>query len=214
MLNKQQVPIVVGQGLNQKVDSKFASFQTALELENFRLTKEGRIEKRFGFEELPALPETPSQLFTFQNSTLLASAANSSQLYQFLPSLNSWKKVGALSGLSQTVTPVVSSTEENYLPDFCELGKFQGIVFTVAGKGCRFLVLDKETGRQIYSASLGATSARAKIISNQTDTFYVIYCDGSAFRCQTFNVNTQILSGVVAIGTIDASNLGCRILPI
>jgi len=104
MLQKQSFPINFAQGLDTKTDPKQVQIGKFLSLENVIFQKGGLLQKRNGFQQLPALPNTSSTYLTTFNDNLTAFGSNISALDQ---STQEWVSKGTYQPLELSTLPLL-----------------------------------------------------------------------------------------------------------
>ena len=220
-LQKQLVAITAPQGIQTKVDSKLLQMGQALELDNVRIDKQGTISKRMGFNNLPSFPVglTPNRLFSFQDTTILSTTNNGSELKAFFPGTNDWRTVGYVSGWSQTLKSLTASTEEHIMPSMVETANL--VVYTYqrylnnTDQGAQLVVEDKTTGRRILDQNISSTARRAKMVVIGS-LIYIVYAESTVLKSKVINTATLTIgSATTIINTLSAAqqfDLGISLL--
>ncbi len=105
VVNKQPVFINFTQGLDTKTDPFQIPAGKFLSLVNGVFTTASRLTKRYGYEELPTLPEAPSFVTTF-NDDLTAIGSN---IQVLSAATDTWVTRGSLQPLELSVLPLIRS---------------------------------------------------------------------------------------------------------
>ena len=117
VLQKQLMPVVCPQGINTKIGKQHLPVQSAVELDNVRLTKQGVIQKRFGYDSISSsisADETPITLMSFQGKQLLCHTIKSdheASLYGFAEQTSAWEKIGEISPAVFHASPLLQDSQ-------------------------------------------------------------------------------------------------------
>lgn len=160
-LQKQQVNINFGQGLDTKTDDKQVSPGKFLSLQNTIFTKAGLLQKRNGFNNLTALPTAASTLTTYNGNLVSAGT----KVQALLKGDTSWFDQGRIQPLDLSVLPLVRSSVAQTSVDTA-LAPGSTLVLTgwtdSAGNSF-YQIQDSETGQiAVGPVALPATSAKVR----------------------------------------------------
>lgn len=203
-LQKSLAPFIVGQGVNTKIDPKLLTIQGNLELDNVRIEKQGKIQKRYGYEALTTL-SNPSRLFSFKDSQLLATANNGLEFYKFSPALGDWSLVGYASPFTNELSNLTNDDEGQSGVHWALQGNFLAVTYSrfrgTTDQGIYLKIFDA-TNNLLLSTTLISNSATcAKVVSGNLNDFYIVYNETTNLRCVKYSTVTQSLGGVQTVST-------------
>jgi hypothetical protein len=225
VLQKQLMPVVCPQGINTKIGKQHLPIQSAVELDNVRLTKQGVIQKRFGYDSISSsisADETPITLMSFQGKQLLCHTIkpdHEASLYGFAEKTSAWEKIGEISPATFDFTPLIqdsqSQSEATWAVDSGYL--VVGYIRSVNGSvyGAEFRVFDSSTLIPIQNMvldyggyptvniadtfkSVGAN--RAHVVAGG-GCFYCFSVSGSTLSCSVFVASNKRLLATVSVAT-------------
>ena len=113
-LTKQAININFSSGLDTKTDPYQVQLGKFLELENSVFTKGGLLQKRNGYAQLPALPDTSSSYLNTFNANLTAIGNN---LEAFAEGPQQWVSRGEIQPLQLSTLPLIRNNLNQYQVD-------------------------------------------------------------------------------------------------
>lgn len=149
MLQKQVITIPLAKGLDTKTDEFQVAPGSALELENARFYKTGKLQKRFGSISLPetvgvgTLADYELKAVVSDDSAI--NLVTDSGVLSYVDSQNRWDKVSEITGTPKIRTEFLSKSARNqYNPDCdynpalnmtatCYVGVDESALYTVGG---------------------------------------------------------------------------------
>lgn len=196
MLPKQLVPLVVGQGINTKIDPKLLTMQANLELDNIRITKQGRVEKRYGYEALASLSNV-SRAFSFGGTQLLATTDEGLRLHKYIPALSAWQFVGYTSPFQNDLVNLTNDDEGQSAVAWAINGSFLCVTYNrfrgTVDQGVYYRLFDATDLTLIQSGLISASATRSKVVKGVSNDFYIAYNEGSNLRCVKLSTVTLAL---------------------
>lgn len=188
-LEKQIVPVLLGQGVDQKTDKKTLATKFS-ELKNAYLNKTNRLDKRFGSKILSNSTQTGLKLTngralaTFQNELLQQS---DNRLYSWSPSQDTWLDRGPSYSVAVATDQIVNKTKNILQCDSAEtldsrlvayLEDFDGNPLNVT---LRWTLIDKKSGAILIADKqqddTGCKNVRCLAFGN---FFYIFYLDDAS----------------------------------
>lgn len=193
-IQKQIVPISLNGGLNQKTDPFQVQSPSLLGLENAQFNKIGQLNKRPGYNILTNN--------VFDGSNIEAAYAvdslngelnlfNNKSLYSYSPSSQNWANRGPAISLINTVSQIVRSPASQQLnPDCASVDNINVYVWEDSSGGCRYSVLDNQSGSYIIADQLlfgsGLIGTRPKTIVFN-GLIYIFYTNNAILYYQIIN---------------------------
>jgi len=177
-LEKQNITVNLGLGLNTKVDPKLMR-DGLLELENGVFTSVGQVQKRYGLTALGNLTTTGTAITdtraiaTFQDELDLLSSNN---LYSYVSSSNNWLDKGNFAGVAVRGVGILRNANTQSSPDIGYLSGITVYAYQDSGGGIRATVVDETSGNQIqsnYQLSTTGVHPRCAITTNSILVYYV-----------------------------------------
>lgn len=223
-LQKQTIPLMFGQGLDKKTDSKLV--QTGfLELENVYQEKSGQLRKRNGYRQLSA-SITPSgtisscrKLAVFKNELTLIGDTN---LYSWSPGAEKWISKGEIVSVSVTSNRIISNSYEQTSADSATSTGVTLYAWEDTRGGVRAALLDATSKAVILAdQELTSTGSRPKVLASGTFLFVFYYKSSGALVARRIDVTSpSAFSSEVTIGSnvntttpyFDVCNFGTRML--
>ncbi len=153
-LQKQSLPINFREGLDQKSDPHQVKPGKFVALQNTVFTKEGLLQKRNGYAQLPSLP-APSSIVTTFNGNLTGIGPN---LYAYSQGQNTYITKGAYKPLSLNTLPLIR-TNTNQLQCDTAIAP-NGLICTVftdnngSSSSYKYAIADSVTGQNIIAPTL------------------------------------------------------------
>ena len=203
-LQKSISPIVIGQGINTKVDPKLLPIQSNIELDNVRIEKQGTINKRYGYEALTML-SNPTRLFGFKDSQLLATSEQGLKVSRFSPALGTWALVGYSSPFTCTLENVTNADEGQCAVHWAQQGNFLAVVYSrfrgTADQGIYLKVFDATNNLLLVTSLISSSATRGKVVAGNQNDFYIVYNETVNLKCVKFNVLAQTLGSAQTVAT-------------
>src|SRR6185312_739494 len=106
MIQKTNIPVPFGQGLDQKIDPKQISIGKFSLLQNTVFQKAGLLQKRNGYGSLPSLPDKTSSYLTTFNGDLTAIGTN---LKALSSGSEKWITKGTIQPIDLETLPLIRS---------------------------------------------------------------------------------------------------------
>lgn len=191
-VTKQLVPIQFGGGINSKIDPKQLPAGNLLTLENGQFTKQGAINKRFGYDILNTTIEGGGNIdsgvaiTTYKDELILFDGNN---CYSYLPSTGNWSDRGtAISIITEDKTIINSSAAQQINPDMAFLNNLEVYAWEDSRGGVHYSTMDTNTRAfAVADNILSTTGQQPKCIAFQSQVF-IFYTDGdSQIFYQTIN---------------------------
>lgn len=184
-LQKQNIPIIFGKGIDTKTEEKVVQAEKMLELENAVFTKKNSFSTRYGSESLPKNIlgstdhiEDAKKLLSFQDELLLV---NSEKIYSYIPSSSSWADRGFISSVGVSSKTVIRNTNSQSVPDGNTLKGVTVYAWEESG-GVKASVIDINSSLPILSeVVISATGVKPKVFANNTYLF-VYYIEGTNWK--------------------------------
>lgn len=183
MIQKQNIPIAMGQGLDQKADPKQIPIGKYSLLQNTIFQKSGLLQKRNGYGSLPSLPDTSSSYLTTFNGNLTAIGTN---LKALSGGSNNWVTKGNIQPVRVGTLPLIRSNLNQIQCDaVISQNNLVCTVYTETGGTVspqyKYAVSDSVTGQNIVPPTvLVATgSPRVFLLGN---FFVIVYTDGTSLN--------------------------------
>lgn len=158
-LQKQGFDIVFGQGLDTKTDANQVPAGKFLGLQNTIFTN-NMLQKRNGFKQITALPNTTSTTLATLNGNLLATGDS---LYAFSQDINTWLNRGTVQPVDLEVLPLVRTSTSQSAPD-CAIAP-TGLMLTtfVESSVAYYQINDSLTGQIIVNrTAVGSTATNPR----------------------------------------------------
>lgn len=158
-LQKQKIPLLLNQGLDQKTDSKSRAIGSLDTLENGVWNKRNKISKRNGHTKLTTAGAA-NKLGTRGNE-LLAFTADS--VYSYNDSLSTWQDKGDCIGTTLTNEPLLRPQDELFSSASAKYGNYAVYAYSTYGTSTGnysvyTIVLDHTTGEVVYPLTRHRTS--------------------------------------------------------
>jgi len=184
-LNKQLMPLNLGQGIDTKTDSKLVIPGKMVRLENGVFKKKGRIDKRYGYELISGLTingsvlEDGTALQTFNDELL---QYNKQKLYSFSQGAEKWIDKGSVVSASVQSKQVVKNTASQNQADFATNAGVSVYAYEDSRGGIRASVYDEATGTPLVAdMQIAASGERVKCLSFSFYLYVFYYNAGSLF---------------------------------
>jgi hypothetical protein len=191
-LNKQIVPLVLDEGLNNKADDKVLPLGQFKQLINVRRTKNGLFQKRFGSTTLPTAIsgggsiESSQGLATFGNELLQFSE---NRAYSYAEGVGEWFDKGNVGLVNSSTSPIIRNSQQQTTAD-CANNTALNILVTAwedTRGGVRAKVIDSSTGNPLVAdEELNALGMRPKVLSVGIYA-YVFYVVAATLRVRRYN---------------------------
>jgi hypothetical protein len=154
-LTKNAIPINFSQGLDLKTDPNQVQLGKFLTLENSIFDKGGLLQKRNGFGNLPALPNSAQTFTTTLNDNLLTLGPN---LYAYAEGPEQWLNKGIYKPLELQTLPIIrSSVSQSQASSAVSDNDLVCVAYTnviPGGVNYSFAIDDSVTGQNIYPPTL------------------------------------------------------------
>lgn len=208
-LTTQTVPVIFSGGLDQKTPDQLTIMGKFHVLDNCVRRKFGKVEKRYGFDELSTQVVGGTTLGTGRalmrfNDELLQ--INDTNLYSYLPSTDRWTDRNTVSILNTSSTPLIRNSDTQSQPDICS---YKGIVACVwkdsrTSQNIKISIFDENTGAAILPDQLVAVSGEHPKVVGINDRFVITYVNGTSLNGSYVSLGD--LTTVTAFGSpIDSS---------
>jgi hypothetical protein len=217
-LTKTPINITFSQGIDTKTDDKAVPVGRFLDLENMVQEKSGLLQKRYGFQNLPSLPDDSNSYVTTFNGTLTAIG---NTLNAFSNSSQKWIPKSTLQPVSLATQPVVRSATNQTQVD--STVSPSGTICTVytdvnAGSTSYKYVIQDSNGQNVSGPSVITPSAGVMNTSPRVFTLgnYFIIVFGTVIstvehlQYVAINLNTQVVNTAVDISTNFTYNASCN----
>lgn len=151
-LPKQAIPLNFAGGLDQKTDPKQVQLGKFLGLENSVFNKQGLLQKRNGYGNLTALPDTSATFLTTFNGNLTAIGT---KLEALVEGANQWVNKGNLQPMELSTLPLIRSNTNQTQSDtaIADNGLICTVFTDVAGGTTtyKYAVADSVTGQNVVA---------------------------------------------------------------
>lgn len=189
-LQKQNIPVIFGRGLDTKTDEKVVQADRMLELENAVFTKKMSFSTRFGATKLPnaiigstQTITNPKKLMTFQDELLLVANNN---LYSYVPSNEAWASRGSISAVAIESKSIMRNTRSQSVPDMNTLNGVSVYAWEEAS-GIYASVIDEVSGLPILASyQIAAAGVKPKVFASSSHIL-VYYIDGTSWKVRILN---------------------------
>lgn len=174
-LQKQNVQLNFGQGLETKVDPWQVPLGKMLNLQNSIFNKGGMLQKRNGYLELTSLPNSTTTTLTTYNGSLVALGNELDALSQ---DTGQWYNKGVIEPIQISTIPLVRTTYSQQTIDtaIAPNGLCCGVYTDSLAGNTYYQINDSETGQIIASYTLitGARMPRVFALGNDFMITYLI----------------------------------------
>ena len=230
MLQKQAIDVSFAQGLDQKTDPKRIQIGKFEKLENRVFNKACLLEKRNGFGQLAALPDTTYSYLTTFNEDLTSIGTN---IAAYNTGNSSWVSKGNLQPLSLSTLPVIRNNLNQTAVDLAIAPNGTACAVYLESNGStttnKYVIFNSVTGQNIVAptaipVSSGAVSGgmRVYVLGNSfiliftntiTGTAHLQYVAISSSSPTIVSANTDIASEYITATTLswDAYVVGTRL---
>ncbi len=208
-LNRQNVPFLLTNGVNDKVSDKLLQGNVEV-ADNIRMQKSGIIEKRFGVQALGANDSTGNPVTNFEKlgslDNELLGYANGS-LYSYANSLSSWFLKGSRAAVNVQRDSVIQNAFEQSVPSIATKSGTTIIAWEDARGGVRTSVVDDASGQAfINDLEIDSTATRPKCLA-VGNTLVLFYVDASNVlqMVGVSAVNPTGFGSPIIVGTCNAT---------
>ena len=226
VLQKQLMPVVCPQGINTKIGKQHLPIQSAVELDNVRLTQQGVIQKRYGYSSISgtiASSETPITLMSFQGAQLLCHTVkedHEASLYGFADKTSAWEKIGEVCPATFESTPLVQNSESQSQAVWAEQSGYLMVAYirSVNGSvwGADVRLFDASTlipiqdmvldygGNPTVNIALTfrtANAVRVQVVAGGGKFYVLTSTAAGALTCTVFTCASKLLSADVTLAT-------------
>jgi len=202
-LQKQTIPILLTDGLDQKTDDKLVLPSKLLELENGVFTKAGRINKRNGYDVLNTRIEdggtitNGEALGVFKDELNLYSGTN---LYSYSEATESWKNKGFLTATIIESTPIVRNSYSQTNPSTDYLSGLTCTAWEDTRGGARYTLTNHDGTILVNDALIDALATNVIVVAFQNN-FFIFY---------TLAADTSLNYKLISFGT--PLTLGAKVI--
>lgn len=186
MLNKVQIPVSLGLGIDTKKDEKQLQ-GSLLSLENAYIKKTGSLSKRFGYDLLPKdiLPTGQItgaiSLAKYEEELVLLSSGG---IYSYAPENKKWGFRGVNLTSTVTLSNVVSNSYSQTNPDVAVASGVAVYAWEDSSGGVKASVVDFTSGVSLVpEIQLKANATRPRVVVC-ANTIYVFYQEGGSIYCR------------------------------
>jgi hypothetical protein len=191
-LQKLQIPISFNGGIDTKTDDKQVVATKLLELENGVFSKKGSLRKRYGNRILSSTVLSDSSTIdkstgatTFKDQLVLFTGT---ELCSYIESSEAWAKKGTASSVLNTNRSIIRNVYQQTDADYSYNEGISVYVWKDSSNGCRYSVLDEESGTVIQSNQLLSSTAQKPRVIGLGRYFFVMYIEGTAVKLRTIPV--------------------------
>lgn len=179
-VEKQLVPVQFGGGVNTKADPKQLQAGQLLALQNGQFSKQGQINKRFGYDALSRNIEgggtitSGVELATFKDELLLFDGTN---VYSYLRATGNWASRGvAISVTTADKTVIRTSQAQQLNPDMAYAAGIEVYAWEDSRGGVRYSVLDTNAGAFVVTdTAVALAGAQQPKLVTMAGTIYLFY---------------------------------------
>lgn len=193
-LQKQQISLNFGGGVDTKTDPKQVLPTKLLELENAVFTRSGELRKRYGYDILR--PNIDSSTDVITSATGISTFKNElnlftgSKLYSYLEATQAWKERGTITSALTSTRSIVRNVYQQSDPDFSFNSGIGCYVWKDSQGGVRYSVVDETSGAFVVSNVLLNSNGQKPRTVAAGNNIYIFYIDGNAIRFRYFTVTT------------------------
>ncbi len=192
-LDKQNIPIAFGQGINTKDDPKqlVPGKLTVLQNGVFSVGKE--IKKRNGYTALSKNIQGGGTIgtgvfVTSYNNELLES--DGSSLYSYSSAATNWVSKGTLVNTNLSVSTVVRNTTQQTIQDSAINGNYKAFCWYDSLGQLGYSIVDSATGQSVVNnQQLSSGGTIVKVLTLSTN-FVFIYYEAGALKYKTVSTST------------------------
>lgn len=207
-LNKIDVPISFGQGIDTKTDPKQVVTGKLLQLQNARYKSLDSFVKRDGYEALSPNIISSGSISTgvgianFQNQLNLF---DGSSLYSYNGSTETWSPKGSLVSTTFQTNPVIKNIYSQTVPDsaFNSASPLSVYAWEDSSGGVRYSVIDQETGDPIIDNSLVSLTGSTPRVASVGNFLVIFYVDSNQIQYKSISNSTPALISSASTVTSD-----------
>lgn len=182
-VQKQLVPVQFGGGINTKVDPKQLQAGQLNTLVNGQFSKQGQINKRYGYTILSNLIQGGGtisagvELATYKNELLLFDGTS---VYSYMAATGNWASRGtAISIITRDVDIIRMSAAQQLNPDMGYASGVEADAWEDSRGGVYYSVRDTTTGAfAVSGVQLNASGQQPKVVTFG-GLIYLFYCSGA-----------------------------------
>lgn len=182
-LQKQNITLNFGQGLDTKTDPNQVSLGKFVSLENTVFGTTNRLTKRNGFGSLTSLPDTTSSFVTTFSGNLTAIGTS---IEAYNKGNNTWVNRGALEPVSLSVIPLVrNSLNQTQVDSVTATNGTICTVYTESDIGAThyyYTVTDSTTSQSIVSATLISTPTESPRVFLLGNYFIILFTQSANMK--------------------------------
>lgn len=208
-LQKQNVPIIFGQGVDTKIDPKQQMLATFRKAKNVVYETIGSIKKRFGYDRI--LLETVAgasvsgaqKITTFKNE--LDVFANN-VLYSFAETTNKLAPKGPVYSVFAETTPVFNGAFGATSSDMVSLNGIEAYAYSTSDGNVRYTILDSANNSFLVSNEVVGTGTIARITAiNGFIYIFVVNGTDIYFRRTSLSTPETLDASVTVANNLNAS---------
>lgn len=208
-LERQNITINLGVGLNTKVDPKLMT-DGLLGLENGVFTSVGQVQKRYGLSSLGSKTTAGDTISSAKSISVFQDELNlidSSKFYSYIASTDTWIDKGIISGVSAKTVGVLRDSYTQSSPDIAYLNGTTVYVYQDSAGGIRATVIDEVSGNQVQSnVQLSTTGVNPKCAVT-VNNILVYYVETNTLKCSALAVanNSAFVAAITVVSNIHAT---------
>ena len=203
IIRKQNIPISMGQGLDQKIDPKQLTIGKYASLQNTVFQKAGLLEKRNGYGSLPSLPDLSSSFLTTYNGNLTAIGNN---LKAYSSGSQKWTTKGNIQPVKLDVLPLIrSNLNQTQCDAAVSSNNLVCTVYTDTGGTVtpqyKYVVADATTGQNLIAPTVftATGSPRVFVLGN---FFVIVYTNGTNLNYIAISLNNLAVTAPSTISSV------------
>ena len=212
-LQKQNIPVPFGQGVNTKINPKQLQPGPLTNLQNGIFSEQGAINKRSGLELLGRTIDSTNDLIlrgealsTYEDQLLLFTG---SKAYSRLDFNEKWNDKGNVSSVINSTSQIIRNDYQQTNPDAAKVEGLECYVWEDTRGGVRYSIVDSVTGNFIINDALVSLEAnQPKVLSllataTEPAQFVIIFTYDESLRYVRLNTDTLNIPIVVNTLTSD-----------
>lgn len=203
-LQKQNIPVPFGQGINTKVDPKQLPPGPLTNLQNGIFTEQGAINKRKGLDLLSRSIDSTGDLIlqgealsTFSDQLLLFTG---SKAYSKLEFNDKWTFKGNVSSVINSTFQVIRNEYQQSNPDVAIVDGLECYVWEDSRGGIRYSIVDTDTGNFAINDSLITLEGSKPKVLTVAGQFVILFVYETTIKYT--RITTSTLSAPIVIFTL------------
>jgi len=219
MLQKQNISLIFGQGLNQAVDEKVVPAGKLLVLENARMDKQGALNKRYGHRELSKLIIGGGSVTTLKNVSPFFDELvmfDSNRAYSYSEGSKAWADRGFFSSVGLSVTSIIRNTASQSTPDVSYVDGVSVHAWEDSRGGVRCTVVDEITGLSILTDQLVEANSIRPRCSSVSGYLFIHYVNSSTNQLKVRRISAlapALEAAAIVAGNINTTTPNFDITP-